>query len=182
MRRGRIVVYCCRGDEGLNRQLIFVTGYFGAPILETAREVSSRKAMPVLDLDSEIEKRDGRSIRRICMAAGEHGYRNREYELVQALVSDSDGAPRPDGSDRGLVIACGDGILHDDMSRDLILRHTLLIAGEELSADELWERAGKQSGTYHAFMLFGTEEEKKKAFLEHHARQEALFESVHHIL
>ncbi len=212
--------------------MIFVTGYFGAPIRETAEALAGRENCELVDLDARIEAKDGRSIARICMMAGEHAYRNQEYEQVQALVgSDSrsggsaggdpesggdrsaaqaagesaggkrsvaqpDGeaasgkrsVAQPDGeaasgrdhadAQAGPVVLCGDGILHDDQTRDLILDHQLVIAGDNMSADDLWEGARRQENTYHAFMRFGTEAEKRKAFDEHHRRQRKLFSSV----
>ena len=163
--------------------MIFVTGYFGAPIRETAEALAGRENCELVDLDARIEAKDGRSIARICMMAGEHAYRNQEYEQVQALVgsdSRSGGSAGGDRSDAqaGPVVLCGDGILHDDQTRDLILDHQLVIAGDNMSADDLWEGARRQENTYHAFMRFGTEAEKRKAFDEHHRRQRKLFSSV----
>ena len=149
-------------------KLIFVTGYFGAPIRETADRFASSKGRSVLDLDAMIEEKDGRSIARLCMMGGEHAYRNAEYEAVNELHEGS--AP--------LVIACGDGILYDDDSRAVILQHELVIAGEDLPLEELWERAKADEATYHAFMKFGSDEEKRAKFEEHHARQKKLFEQV----
>ena len=149
-------------------KLIFVTGYFGAPIRETADRIASSKGRSVLDLDAMIEEKDGRSIARLCMMGGEHAYRNAEYEAVTELHEDS--AP--------LVVACGDGILYDDDSRAVILQHELVIAGEDLPLEELWERAKADEATYHAFMKFGSDEEKRAKFEEHHARQKKLFEQV----
>lgn len=149
-------------------KLIFVTGYFGAPIRETADRIASSKGRSVLDLDAMIEEKDGRSIARLCMMGGEHAYRNAEYEAVNELHEDS--APQ--------VIACGDGILYDDDSRAVILQHELVIAGEDLPLEELWERAKADEATYHAFMKFGSDEEKRAKFEEHHARQKKLFEQV----
>ena len=149
-------------------KLIFVTGYFGAPILEEARRIASCKGWEVLGLDTRIEESDGRSIARLCMMGGEHAYRNAEFEEISRLCETVD----------SLVVACGDGILYDDDSRGLILRHELVIAGEDQPLEELWERARRDETTYHAFMKFGTEEEKRAKFEEHHARQQALFRQV----
>ena len=149
-------------------KLIFVTGYFGAPILEEARRIASCKGWEVLGLDARIEESDGRSIARLCMMGGEHAYRNAEFEEISRLCEAAD----------SLVVACGDGILYDDDSRGLILRHELVIAGEDQPLEELWERARQDETTYHAFMKFGTEEEKRTKFEEHHARQQALFRQV----
>ena len=76
------------------------------------------------------------------------------------------------------VIACGDGVLYDDDSRSIICENELVIAGADLSEEELWENASSCRDSYHAFMSFGTEEEKRKAFADLIRRQRLLFEGV----
>lgn len=162
------------------QKLIFVTGYFGAPIAEVASDIASRKGWPVCDLDARIEESDGRSIARLCMMGGEHAYRNAEFEEVSRICEEAGGEAAGGAADEagGLVVACGDGILYDDDSRALIRQHEVVIAGEDQPLEELWERARRAEDTYHAFMKFGTEEEKRAKFEEHHARQQVLFEQV----
>lgn len=152
----------------MNANLIVVTGCFGAPVLEKAQELSRERELPLVELDKEIEQRDGRSIRRLVMMNGEHGYRNAEFELLQELAEK--GQP--------CVIACGDGVLYDDDSRSIICENELVIAGADLSEEELWENASSCRDSYHAFMSFGTEEEKRKAFADLIRRQRLLFEGV----
>ena len=154
-----------------NRKII-VTGYFGAPIEETARKLAASEGLEYISLDEEITKRDGRSIKRLVMMNGEHGYRNQEYEVLQELCGGEAGT----GAD--LVIACGDGVLYDDDSWEIISRHELVIAGEEMTTDELWENAKAIEDSYHAFMAFGTEEEKRAAFEQLIQRQRNLFAQV----
>ena len=151
-------------------ELIFVTGYFGAPIGELAKEIATEKNYRLLSLDDEIEKSAGQSILRICMMMGEHEYRNKEYEVLSSIVS---GGLHPDAE--GIVVCCGDGVLHDEMSRELIEKHSVLIAGEGMSREELWENAKGESASYHAFMHFGSEESRKEAFDALHERQRSLY-------
>ena len=152
----------------MNANLIIVTGCFGAPVLETARELANRRGLPLVDLDKEIERRDGRTIRRLVMMNGEHGYRNLEFEILQELSEK--GAP--------CVVACGDGVLYDDDSRGIILENELVIAGEGLSEEELWQNASAAGDSYHAFMSFGTEQEKRAAFGDLIRRQRSLIEGA----
>lgn len=177
----------------ISSEIIFVTGYFGAPIVQTAEDIAKRRGFKLVLLDDLIEERDGRSIRRICMAGGEHGYRNLEYEAVTGLV-DGTGLHEADAGlvdgtgpheavtelvDRaGVVVACGDGILYDDMTRDLILEHELIIVGEDLCNDLLWEGALQDKETWHAFMAWGSEEERRKGFEQYIERQRILFDQV----
>lgn len=177
-------------------RIIIVIGPFGAPVLNTARELAAQRGLPLVDLDHEIELRDGRSIKRLVMMNGEHAYRNLEFEILQELVASPDahdasvsigvsgGAPTgastgmstgaSTGVSGGVVVACGDGVLYDDDSRGIILANELVIAGEELSEEELWEQAKTATDSYHAFMSFGTEEEKRAAFGDLIKRQRVL--------
>ena len=150
--------------------LIVVTGYFGAPIEETARQIAESRSFALVSLDDEIVRRDGRSILRICMLEGEHSYRNKEYEILDILAK----APSPGG----IVVWCGDGVLHDDMSREIAMRGELVIAGEDMSEEELWQRARLTGGSYHAFMAFGTEDEKREKFHHLYDRQKLLFDKM----
>ena len=153
--------------------LIVVTGYFGAPIEETARQIAADKAFALVSLDEEVVRRDGRSILRICMLEGEHSYRNKEYEILDILAKTPEQIV---GDMDGVVVWCGDGVLHDDMSREIALADELVIAGEGMSEDELWEQARQTENSYHAFMAFGTEEQKRKAFHGLYERQKLLFD------
>lgn len=149
----------------MTNRLTIVTGYFGAPIHAKAAQLARERGVELLSLDEEIVRRDGRSIKRLVMMNGEHGYRNLEYEVLKELAD----------SGRELVVSCGDGVLYDDDSRNIILQGTLVIAGEKLSPDQLWEKARLLEDSYHAFMAFGTQEEKRRAFDDLIQRQKILF-------
>ena len=149
----------------MSNKLTIVTGYFGAPVLEAAEKIAAEEACPLVILDREIEKHVDWTIRRLVMMNGEHAYRNNEYEQLSKLAK----------ADETMVIACGDGVLHDEDSRAIIDEGSLVIVGGDMTADELWEGALKQTDTYHAFMNFGTDEDKRKAFEALLERQKILF-------
>ena len=150
-----------------NRKII-VTGPFGAPIEESARKLAAAAGLEYKSLDEEITKRDGRSIKRLVMMNGEHGYRNQEYEVLQELNESPDGC----------VIACGDGVLYDEDSRKIALENELVLVGLDETTDALWENAKAIGDSYHAFMSFGTEEEKRAAFEQLIQRQRNLFDTI----
>ncbi len=190
----------------MQKKFTFVTGYFGAPVKEVAEKIAEYKGWKLLSLDDEIEKSDGRSVQRICMLMGEHEYRNKEYEILAELTGCSGAAganenSEPDAADSGIksetksaadecaecgspaeaqgtVVYCGDGVLNDEMSREIILKHELVVIGDKMTTDELWERACGMQNTAHAFMYFGDEEEKKKAFEDLLTRERALYEKL----
>ena len=66
----------------MKNTIVFVTGFFGAPVMQTALKIADEENLDIISLDDEIEKNDGRSVRRICMVMGEHEYRNKEYEAL----------------------------------------------------------------------------------------------------
>lgn len=149
----------------MDKKLIFITGFFGAPLAQRAQQLAEELALPVLFLDEEIKKADGRSARRICMMMGEHEYRNKEYEALKNIEVFQDRA----------VVVCGDGVLHDDMSRELIETHELIVLGGDMSCDELWENAKEIKDSCHAFMHFGSDEKKREDFEKLYERQRVFF-------
>jgi len=192
----------------INDNIIFVTGYFGAPIETEAARIAAEKDCPMLNLDEEIEKADGRSVLRICMTMGEHEYRNQEYEAIKTILQntaqyaastaaatthlkvtsqtpaeasatenrDKANVASPENNpESALVICCGDGVLQGEMSAALIKKNNLVIIGSEMSSDALWSAAKETKNSYHAFIHFGDEESRRKAFDELHERQKALF-------
>lgn len=160
----------------MKNNLIFVTGFFGAPLMQKAQQLAEEHSLPLLSLDEEIEKADGRSVRRICMMMGEHEYRNKEYEALKRIAEELlDENAEGEGPAGGSVVLCGDGVLHDDMSRELLEGHELIVLGGDMSIDELWEGAKAAEGSCHAFMHFGSEEEKRAAFEKLYERQRVLF-------
>lgn len=157
----------------MENNIIFVTGFFGAPVMQKAQQLAEEKGYALLSLDEEIEKADGRSVRRICMMMGEHEYRNKEYETLKRITErplKEGEAPRS-----GIVVCCGDGVLHDDMSRELIGSHELIVLGGDMTIDELWENAREIKDSCHAFMHFGSDEKKRTAFMDLYERQRVLF-------
>lgn len=211
----------------MKRNIIFVTGFFGAPVMESAERLAKEKGYGFLSLNAEIEKEDGRSIQRICMMMGEHEYRNKEYAALLKITKSADSdvmansvcdeaasshdaqpnsrqdfspadaqpTAKPDSSSAdaqpktgnstcdaslyadkpGLVVCCGDGVLLDEMSKDLIKQHSILIIGSDLPQETLWQNAQKDKNTYHAFMHFGTEEKRRTLFNALLEKQRALF-------
>ena len=153
----------------MKKNLIFVTGFLGAPIEETARQIADDKGYDFLSLDDEIVKEDGRSILRICMMMGEHEYRNKEYEMLQKIA---------DSDRNNLVICCSDGVLHNDMSQSIINEHTLIIVGRDMSCNQLWQNASESESSYHAFLHFGTEKERREAFNSFYERQCEFYSNI----
>lgn len=134
-----------------NSPRIFVTGYMGADTRGLAEKLAAELSYELIDLDAEIEKKDGRTIQRICMLMGEHEYRNKEYEMLQTL-KDRD----------GIVVLCGDGIIFDDQNREVLEANTVMLADPDTDIEILWERAKDMKDLPYAFMNFGGDNRKEK--------------------
>lgn len=151
----------------MHNSYIFITGFFGAPVTEAAQKLAFERNAQHIDLDAEIQRIDGRSVQRICMIMGEHEYRNQEYEALSGILAKADSGCT--------IIQCGDGILLDEMCRNLIEAHELIIVGGNLTADQLWENARTITNSCHAFMTLTDESKKRAAFDDLHERQKQLF-------
>lgn len=167
-------------DNMDNRKFIFVTGFFGAPLDEIAGRLAEDEGAELISLDEEIRRDDGRSVLRICMLMGEHEYRNKEYEALQRLTEPATAARKDSGTDgdtgtNTTVVLCSDGVLHDDMSAEIIKNHGLVIAGRDMDRDELWQNASAAGSSCHAFMTLPEESARRKAFDELYERQLQLF-------
>lgn len=126
----------------MKKDKIYVTGFIGSRRKQLAQELADKYGCEYIDIDGRIEASDGRSIKKICMTDGEHGYRNKEYEVLKSLESES-----------GFVAACSDGIVLDDMCADILKRGTVYIADEELDIETLWEQALSDDKIPYAFLM-----------------------------
>ena len=120
------------------------------------------------------------------MIMGEHEYRNKEYEILSQLLAgfpkieaDTYHTTKPETESRPVVVACGDGVLLDEMSAELISCHELVIVGGDMSSDELWQNAEKIKNSCHAFMLEPDGNKRRKAFESFYKKQRLLFEKFY---
>lgn len=81
---------------------IFLTGFMGAGKTTVGRELAGRLGWPFLDLDEEVERRAGASVRELFEREGEAGFRRREREVLSETF-----AREP------VVVALGGGTLAD---------------------------------------------------------------------
>jgi len=144
----------------------YVIGFMGSDRIGLAERLASESGRRWLSLDEEIEKCDGRSIKKICMACGEHGYRNLEYQMLCEL------------KDADLIIACGDGILLDDDCRAIICSGQAVHADADAGCDALWERARCDSSIPYAFMSDPDDAARKAKFTELYNKRKHLYEEV----
>lgn len=94
--------------RGLPRRLVLV-GSMAAGKTSAGRVLASRIGYRFVDLDEEVERRAGRTVREIFRDEGEEGFRRREAEVTEVLD--------PEGG-RGLVVATGGGWMARPELRD----------------------------------------------------------------
>jgi shikimate kinase len=92
--------------------IVYLVGMPGAGKTVVGRELAARLGVPFIDLDAEIEGREGRAITDIFEADGEAAFRAMEAaELVRAGASDPS------------VVSCGGGVVLEPANR-ISLRNT----------------------------------------------------------
>ena len=148
----------------------YIIGYLGSDRKLAGEKLAAELGCPLLSLDEEIERLDGRSIRKICMINGEHAYRNKEYEMLAKLSDPAFdlGLAKNEVYPDRLVVVCGDGTILDEMSLEILSRaHTVFV---DTDPDLLWERvrnADPVSGAFPYAFLYGEDlAEKERVFRE----------------
>jgi shikimate kinase len=87
---------------------ISLVGFMGAGKTAVGRVLAERLSLPFIDLDEEIERREGKSVYAIFAEEGEHYFRRREWEVLQSL------------RDEGMILSVGGGAYTIDDNIDLI--------------------------------------------------------------
>lgn len=90
---------------------VFLTGFMGSGKTTVGRLLSERLAVPFVDLDREIERQAGKSVREIFEAGGETLFRRLEHEVLVGAVAEP-----------GAVIATGGGTITVESNLALLER------------------------------------------------------------
>lgn len=106
--------HMARGNIRPRRGLAIV-GFSGAGKSSLADSLSRRLALERVDLDREIERREGRTIPEIMAADGEAAFRERERATLRTLV------------DRPSILALGGGTLLDARNIPLVREERLVL-------------------------------------------------------
>lgn len=80
---------------------LFLVGYMGAGKTTAANALSLRTGLPMIDLDEELERREGCSIAALFDQDGETAFRTKESDLLLQIAGN---AALP-------IVACGGGIM-----------------------------------------------------------------------
>lgn len=201
--------------------VIYVIGFIGSDRMTAARAASEEYGIPLYDLNAEIEKRDGRSIRRMVITMGEHELRNKEYETLTAILkecgepadpaeiadpnlpticsrgsqqadtaaSEASGTaampPENPARSYSAVICCGDDIILDPMSADLVRAGKVIIADDPETAkspedaaaclEAMLERAVSDETTHYAFLMDPDQDAVREKFMKLYEQRRPLY-------
>ena len=95
---------------------IFLTGFMGAGKTSVGEKLAARLNLPFVDLDHEIERRAGASVREIFARGGEAEFRRRELTTLAELVAGPD-----------LVLAAGGGTVTVEASLRLMRERGFIV-------------------------------------------------------
>ena len=98
------------------RKTLFLIGMMGCGKSTMAGQLARLTGTPCLDLDTEIERREGRTIPEIFAADGDAGFRLCETAALRAVC---EGAPR--------IVATGGGIVTRQENIDLMRAHGTVV-------------------------------------------------------
>jgi len=111
--------------------ILALTGFMAAGKSTAGRMLAATLKWQFIDLDSEIERRAGRSIREIFSVDGEDRFRELEAEALRAALEDTSG-PR--------VIALGGGTFIQPGNAELLRHRGARVVFLELPLEQLFQR------------------------------------------
>lgn len=142
---------------------IFLIGYMGSGKTSVSKVLSDKTGVRCIDMDREIERAEGMSIRMIFTKCGEHGFRTKEAELLDKLANIKE----------PLIVSCGGGVILDDMNRSILNRqYTIFLEG---NPEKLFERVNGDANRPFAFMDIDDENERRQRFLELYEKRKDLY-------
>jgi len=109
------------------RSLVFI-GFMGVGKTKAARAAAAALGMGARDSDADLEEATGKPIGELFESQGEPAFRERESDLVVAMLADS----------RGEAVALGGGSVLSAAVREALGRH--VVVWLDLPADEAWSR------------------------------------------
>ncbi len=113
---------------------IILVGFMGTGKTSVAETLASRTGMSLLDMDTVIAERAGKSIPRIFAEDGEPAFREREHALAAELAQPA-----------GLIVSTGGGIVTNPDNIHLLSQGGL-VACLQATVDEILRRVGHDTG------------------------------------
>jgi len=113
---------------------IYLVGFMGAGKTTVGRELAQLVGYQFLDIDSEVEAVEGRTIEALFRERGEGYFREKEWEILASTALRHE-----------VVVATGGGLFLAPMHRNFIRRHGAAV-WLDVSVDEAWSRCAATGG------------------------------------
>ncbi|MFC3790752.1 shikimate kinase [Paenibacillus sp. GCM10012307] len=144
-------------------ETIVLVGFMGTGKSSVSRLLARQLQLPCIDLDAEIERQQGRTIRELFADFGEEAFREVEGQVLSQVLE----------SDGGKIIATGGGAVLREQNRKAMLQHGWVIA-LTADAEKIVDRVKNDTSRP---LLQGNVEQRVTALLEE--RRHA-YDFVHH--
>ena len=151
-----------RTPERASRRNIILTGFMGTGKTVTGRILAERTGMELVDMDSVIEARQGKTIPEIFAQDGEAAFRAMERELVRELAQRD-----------GLIVSTGGGIVLNP-ANIADFEKTGLVVCLKAAPEEIFRRVEADTGRP---LLNGDKRRQIETLL---AERRPLYEAVAH--
>jgi len=113
---------------------VFFVGFMGAGKTSTARKLARLAGMAAIDMDTYIERLDGRKTSQIFAESGEGAFRELETQVLRQLV---EGDP--------ILVSCGGGVVLAQENRALLRDGGGYVVYLKVTADEAASRISNLS-------------------------------------
>ncbi len=114
------------------RRQVFLLGFMGCGKTTVGKMLSQRLGWSFLDVDEEIERRHGRTIRQIFEQEGEPYFRQVEAELLEEILER--------GREESMVVALGGGTFAQSLNAQHIRAHGAVTIWLDCPLEELRRR------------------------------------------
>lgn len=104
---------------------VFFVGFMGAGKTSVSRRLARICGVSSVDMDTYLERREGKRVKEIFAEVGEEGFRTIETDVLRELA----------GKSEPLLISCGGGVVTRAENRD-ILRESGFVVHLVVTADE----------------------------------------------
>lgn len=110
------IVYANAGNEDNLKENIALIGFMGTGKTSVAKEITKIKGMEVINIDENIERRNGVSIKQIFEKFGEKKFREMETNELRKL-----------NRVKNKVIDCGGGIILKEENRKILKENSIVV-------------------------------------------------------
>lgn len=179
----------------MNKRHIFLIGYMGSGKTSVGQVLSGLTGLDLIDMDEEIERAEGSSIRNIFIKYGEHEFRNKESELLDKLcqvksaidiitgeensgqkILDKESKYQSFCSIPAAIISCGGGVILDDLNRSLLKDQSVIFLNGDPAL--LFERIKEDKNRPLAYMENVDQSQRLSKFMDLYEKRKGLYEEV----